>query len=353
VSPSPAARAVVVGLALAAVRRRPLAAALVAGTAAAALARRRRRSAGPVPVVAPPPPLSGRLRTVLTEDGVELAVTEHGPADAAATFVLLHGYVQSGALWAGQVRDLLAARPDLRVVTYDHRGHGGSGPVTPDTATLAQLARDLERVLDAVAPTGPVLVGGHSMGGMTIMALAEQAPELFGDRVVGVALVATSSGGLAEVTWGLPAPVATVVRRLLPVLNERAVTAELAGRPRKVSAAEARLIFPRSADPALVREVLDVQRRTRADTVAWFLPTFSTHDRLEVLKAMSELPVLVVVGDQDRLCPIAHSRALAGALRASELVVYPGVGHMVQLERRAEVSRQLLSLLTRALPHPQ
>ena len=349
-SPSPAAGTV--GLAVAAVRRRPLAAALVAGTVAAAVARRRRRSAGPVPVVAPPPPLSGRLRTVLTEDGVALAVTEHGPADAAATFVLLHGYVQSGALWDGQVRDLLAARPDLRVVTYDHRGHGGSGPATPGTATLEQLGRDLERVLDAVAPTGPVLLGGHSMGGMTIMALAEQAPELFGDRVVGVALVATSSGGLAEVTWGLPAPVATVVRRLLPVLNERAVTAELAGRPRKVSAAEARLIFPRSADPALVREVLDVQRRTRADTVAWFLPTFSTHDRLEVLKAMGGLPVLVVVGDQDRLCPIAHSRALAGALPASELVVYPGVGHMVQLERRAEVSRRLLSLLARAVPAP-
>ena len=349
-SPSPAAGAVAVGLAVAAVRRRPVVAALVVGTAAAAVMRRRRRSTGPVPVVAAPPPLSGRLRTVLTEDGVELAVTEHGPADAGATFVLLHGYVQSGALWAGQVRDLLAGRPDLRVVTYDHRGHGGSGPATPDTATLEQLGRDLERVLDAVAPTGPVLVGGHSMGGMTIMALAEQAPELFGDRIVGVALVATSSGGLAEVTWGLPAPVATVARKLRPVLNRRAVTAELAGRPRKVSAADARLMFPRRADPAVVREVLDVQRQTRADTVAWFLPTFSTHDRLEVLKAMAELPVLVLVGDQDRLCPIAHSRALAGALRASELVVYPGVGHMVQLERRVEVSRQLLSLLARAVP---
>jgi pimeloyl-ACP methyl ester carboxylesterase len=64
---------------------------------------------------------------------------------------------------------------------------------------------------------------------------------------------------------------------------------------------------------------------------------------------MAELPVLVVVGDQDRLCPLAHSRALAGALRAGELVVYPGAGHLVPLERRAEVSRQLLALLDRAL----
>ena len=52
------------------------------------------------------------------------------------------------------------------------------------------------------------MLGGHSMGGMTVIALAEQRPELFGDRIAGVALVGTSSGGLDAVTYGLPAPVA-------------------------------------------------------------------------------------------------------------------------------------------------
>lgn len=324
--------------------RRKLAVGLV-GVAGVAVARRR---ASPVPAAAPPP-LVGRQRMVLTEDGVELAVTEHGPEDAVATFVLLHGYVQSSALWNGQVRDLLAARPDLKVVTYDHRGHGGSGRVTRDRANLEQLGRDLERVVNDLAPTGPMLVGGHSMGGMTIMALAEQAPELFGDRIIGVALVSTSSGRLREVTYGLPAPVAQLVRRLLPVLTEKGRRDELKGRPRTVTAAEARLIFGKGADPVLVKEALDVQRACRAETVAYFLPTFSQHDRLEVLKVMSDVPTVVIVGDRDRLCPIGHSRLLAGALAGSELVVYPGVGHMVQLERRTEVSRQLLALLDRAL----
>jgi pimeloyl-ACP methyl ester carboxylesterase len=185
------------------------------------------------------------------------------------------------------------------------------------------------------------------MGGMTIMALAEQAPELFGDRVVGVAFVATSSGRLDEVTYGLPAPVAAVVKKLLPKLNEKAVRDELKGKPRRVSPAEARLIFPKTADRALVQEALEVQRGTRAETVAWFLPTFSAHDRLEVLKALEGLPVLVVVGDQDLLCPLPHSKALAAALPGAELVVYPGVGHMVQMERRSGVSSQLLGLVER------
>jgi len=298
---------------------------------------------------APPPLDAGRPRTVLTDDGVEVAVVEHGAEQPAATVVLAHGYVQSSALWAGQVRDLMDARPDLKVVTYDHRGHGASGRVTPETATLEQLARDLARVLAAVAPTGPVVLGGHSMGGMTIMALAEQAPELFGDRVVGVALVATSSGGLSDVTWGLPAPVARVAQRLLPVINAKAVRDEVKGKPRRVSPAEARLIFGRGADPAQVKQALDVQRECRAETVAHFLATFGTHDRVHALMLLTDLPSIVIIGEQDRLTPLAHSRALAEALSSSELVVYPGVGHMVQLERRAEVSRHLLALLDRAL----
>ena len=329
---------------------------LLAGAAGAGvvLARRRAASRGvdsPLPESLPvlPPPPAGRRRTVLTEDGVELSVLEHGAQDdPTATVVLAHGYVQSSRLWNGQVRDLVDARPDLKVVTYDHRGHGSSGRTPRDRATIRQLGRDLARVLDEVAPTGPVVVGGHSMGGMTIMALAEEQPALFGSRVVGAAFVGTSAGELADVTWGMPAPVARVVKRLLPVLNERAVAAERKGRPRKVGARDARSLFPKGADPVLVREALDVHRECSAETVAAFLPTFSDHDRRAALESLSHVPTVVVVGDRDLLCPLAHSQALADALPTSELTVFPGVGHMVHMERRAEVSRILASLVDRA-----
>ena len=56
------------------------------------------------------------------------------------------------------------------------------------------LGRDLDAVLRALAPDGPLVLVGHSMGGMTIMALAEQRPELFAERVAGVALLSTSAG---------------------------------------------------------------------------------------------------------------------------------------------------------------
>ncbi|MGY1671974.1 alpha/beta fold hydrolase [Geodermatophilus sp. SYSU D00710] len=315
--------------------------------AGAVLARRRRATRPPAPEPAPLP--RGRVRTVPTEDGVDLHVEEFGAEQPTATVVLAHGWVQSSRLWAGQVRDLLEARPDLRVVTYDHRGHGASGPTPRDRATIEQLGRDLARVLEEVAPDGPVVLGGHSMGGMTLMALAEQRPELFGDRVVGAAFVGTSAGELDAVTFGLPRPVARVVRRLLPALSERAVRAEQAGRPRAVGPLDMKLIFGAAADPADVRAALEVHRACSAETVAAFMPTLSEHDRAQALEALAEVPTLVAVGDADRLCPVEHSRTLAAALPTAELAVYPGAGHMVQMERRPEVSRRLLDLVDRAL----
>ena len=335
--------------------RKLVALAVVAGGVAVA----RRRSAAsaastshPVATTTPtlPPTPAGRQRTVLTEDGVELAVTEHGATDATATVVLAHGYVQSSRLWAGQVRDLLDTRPDLRVVTYDHRGHGRSGLTPRERATLAQLGRDLAAVVDAVAPTGPVVVGGHSMGGMTIMALAEQRPELFGERIVGAAFVGTSAGALSQVTYGLPVPAARMLRKVLPKLNEAAVKAERKGKARKVGPMDARLIYPRGVDKDLVALTLDVHRETSAETVAAFLATFADHDRSLALSAIGHVPALVVVGDRDLLCPVDHSRAIHRAMPSSELVVFPRVGHMVHLERRAEVSRHLVALLDRAVP---
>jgi pimeloyl-ACP methyl ester carboxylesterase len=219
--------------------------------------------------------------------------------------VLAHGYVQSSRLWAGQVRDLLDARPDLCVVTYEYRGHGRSGRTERERATLPQLGRDLACVLDEGAPAGPVVVAGHSMGGMTVMALAEERPDLFGERIVGAAFVGTSAGQLDTVTHGLPRPVATAVRRALPALNEAAVRAELRGRTRAVGAADAFMIFPRTADKGLVREALEVHRGCSAETVAAFLATFSDHDRAQALAALAHVPAVVLAGDRDRLCPVS------------------------------------------------
>src|SRR2546429_406908 len=79
-----------------------------------------------------------------------------------------------------------------------------------------EVRRQAPLALDAAAPEGPLVLAGHSMGGMTIMALAEQFPELVAERVAGVFFAGTSAGKLAAVSLGLPAVGARAFRALAP-----------------------------------------------------------------------------------------------------------------------------------------
>ncbi|MFN2536531.1 MAG: alpha/beta fold hydrolase, partial [Mycobacteriales bacterium] len=127
-----------------------------------------------------------RVRRVIADDGVPLHVEEVGPDRADLTVVFCHGYTQQLAVWHYQ-RIALAQEGVGKLVFWDQRSHGKSGRSAAERTTIDQLGRDLRAVLDACAPTGRVVLVGHSMGGMTIMALADQFPALFGSRVTGVA----------------------------------------------------------------------------------------------------------------------------------------------------------------------
>ena len=98
------------------------------------------------------------------------------------------------------------------------------------------------------------------------------------------------------------------------------------------------------AGPDDVRRTFEVLSACSAHTVADFFETFTTHDRLAALAALSGVPVTILVGTRDRLCPLPMSRAMADALPHARLRVYPGAGHMLQLERADEVSAELVSL---------
>lgn len=294
-----------------------------------------------------------RTRTVLADDGLALHVEEVGPEDAPLTVVLCHGYTQSLAVWHYQRRALAGDR--TRLVLWDQRSHGRSGRSAPERSTIDQLGHDLLAVLQAAVPTGPVVLVGHSMGGMTVMALADAHPELFGGRVVGVALVSTSSGRLADLTLGLPSAVTPVTRRVLPY-----VTRGMRARPqrfeltRRVGTDLAFVLAKRLAfgtndvSPSVVEFVETMTAACPVDVIAEFYDTFASHDKLAALDVLRPLPVVIVVGSRDRLTPEAHSRAMAEALPDADLVVASGAGHMVQLECPDLVTAQLRRLLARA-----
>ena len=123
-----------------------------------------------------------RSCVVTTPDGVPLAVREVGPEDAPLTVVFAHGFcLRMGSFHFQRARLTEEWGPQVRMVFYDQRGHGQSGEASPDTYTVEQLGQDLESVLAVMVPRGPVVLVGHSMGGMTVLSHAQAVPAAVSD----------------------------------------------------------------------------------------------------------------------------------------------------------------------------
>lgn len=302
--------------------------------------------------------LHGPVTEVKADDGAVLAVevcpqirADPPPAPGDPTLVFVPGFCLTMDSWHFQRRDLRDLGPS---VFYDQRGHGRSGRGGAEHATIEWLARDLRRVLDELVPTGPVVLVGHSLGGMVVMAFAQAYPELFGPRVVGVALIATSPGRLAEVTLGLPAALTRLLRPYAPgvvgrVVVHPAVLARGMGADRDVGLLLTRRFSfgTAQASPALVRFVGTMLSSTPLDVFAEFFPEFDRHDKEAALPILAACATLIVAGEADLVTPAEHSRAMAAVLPEAEVIVVPDAGHMVMLEFPDQVNEALRRLVDR------
>ena len=287
------------------------------------------------------------------EDGTVLHVEIDEPEDppaAGVTVIFAHGYALSLDSWYFQRKELHGR---ARLVTYDQRSHGRSGRAEFDTHHVDQLGRDLWHIIETVAPTGPLVLIGHSMGGMTIMALAEQHPELFADRVYGVVLVATTAGGLKQGSLGLPPLLGGVVNRVAPIaaaaLAKRKEVVEFGRR----SSSDLALVLTRAysfgslASEQAGRFVARMIDATPIDVLAEFLPALHEHDKRGALPILQQTEVLVIVGSSDRLTPQKYSEEIVRAIPGAEFVVIPNGGHMVNIEFHQEVDALIGGLLDR------
>jgi pimeloyl-ACP methyl ester carboxylesterase len=339
---------------------------------------------------------------LITPDGVRLHVETSGPEDAPVTVVLSHGWTCSTRSWHHQFEGLPRVLGDaaVRVVAYDHRGHGRSEAAPVGSTRIERLAEDLVAVLDAVVPSGPVVYAGHSMGGMTLMALADQRPELFGERIAAAALVSTSSGQIASRPFGLPARFDAMALRVAPkamnlagqglerraqrkarperkVGAERMVGAErTAGVERTVGAgritraertvgveraaaraawvelararlrrpAVRRMVFGKNVDAAEVDILMADRAATPGPSLSGFFEALTQHELGHALKVLDGIPVEIMHGTRDRLLPPRHGNRMAQLLPSARLWMYPGAGHMLMQERPRDVTQRLAGL---------
>ncbi|MFT4044075.1 MAG: alpha/beta hydrolase [Gordonia sp. (in: high G+C Gram-positive bacteria)] len=301
--------------------------------------------------------------SVRADDGVVLAVrTVHlGGLDADAepelTVIFTHGLSLRMASWHFQ-RFALAgswANRRIRMVFFDQRGHGRSAAAPPETCTIAQISDDVAAVMRTVAPRGPVVLVGHSMGAMALMALARRRAELFGPdgQVVGVACVAAAARGLTEtgLARGLGNPLVGVFRaavRHAPSVVEagRGVTRMIL-EPMLGAGSFGPDFHSRTAD----RVVAKMIQHTPISTVVNFLNALEQHDETEGLPVLAQVPTAVVCGSVDMITPLPKSLHMYRSLGAdSRLDVVEGAGHMVLIQTPERVTDAIADLVDRVSP---
>ena len=302
-------------------------------------------------------PPAGISSSVVADDGIRLSCEEIDPRGgnrAVLTVVLVHGFALDRRSWHFQRLALSALDdPAVRLVLYDLRSHGRSEKAPRESCTIDMLGRDLDAVLRALAPDGPLVLVGHSMGGMTIMALAEQRPELFTERVAGVALISTSAGEVGGT--GLPAALLSHRNPLTRVVGELARWQP--GLVEAVRRLGSDVIWGlvraygygnEDVDPALVELVNDMIAENAVEALHDFVDTLGTHDRRAALPALASCEVLVAGGEADRMIPFRHSEVIAAELPDATLVRLPDTGHVPMLERPEALNDAVVELLRRA-----
>jgi pimeloyl-ACP methyl ester carboxylesterase len=232
---------------------------------------------------------------------------------------MIMGLGLSCSAW-DRLPDRLAAH--LRVLAFDHRGTGSSGPAR-GTCSMPQLAGDALAVLDTEGVTA-ANVFGISMGGMVAQELAVRWPE----RVRALALGATFASFRGSEKLSLEA----AIDLLLLNCGARFATAERVGRL---------LVSHPFRDRALEWLRGDAGQADSVWAALAQLAAVIRHGPAERLCAL-RVPTLVLSGDADRVVPVENSHRLAALIPGARLHVLSGAGHAFPLEREEETARLLL-----------
>src|SRR4051794_15750088 len=314
-----------------------------------------------------PPRSSGP--TVRTPDGVRLHIEvdervpdperTYGAADGplpedAPTLVLVHGYALNLDCFLFQ-REHFRGR--VRQVLYDQRSHGRSEHSSAEYCRVPQLAEDLRQVLAELTDDAPVVLVGHSMGGMTIMHLALSYPDLFGPQVKGVVLMSTSAGEMADYSPVRAIPGWAFSKVAPPLLAGLNRIPDVVERSRKAGSdlgyvVTRRMAFGSDVPTSYVELVSEMLGETSLEVVADFYPTFSELDAYSAFEVLGRVPCAVVGGLDDVITPIEHTDKIIELLPGAKAIRVEHCGHLGLIEHHEIFTGAVEDVYARVLGLP-
>ncbi|MBL0219345.1 MAG: alpha/beta hydrolase [Myxococcales bacterium] len=224
---------------------------------------------------------------------------------------------------------------ERQIVSWDYRGHGGQEAPRDREVSVAQFADDAHAVWRA-SRLAPTIVVGLSFGVQVALEIWRRHPDMVRalvlicgtpghplDRVSASPLLRRAAIGLFRGLGRqrmLARPVLALMRTKLGVRLQRELAYATGGAHREDCPAEVlEGLFGHAArlDPELIGNLIGAYLDHTAEDV---LPTIT-------------VPTLIVSGDRDQLTPVATAERMQRAISGSELVVFPGHTHLVQVEQ--------------------
>jgi pimeloyl-ACP methyl ester carboxylesterase len=226
------------------------------------------------------------------------------------SIVFVHGACENSLFWNHQ--KILSDR--FRILALDLPGHGKSKPLVAGEISIKRYSDIVAEFIDRKCPEGAVIVG-HSMGGAVALTNAVE----YSKNLKGAVLVSSGAklGVIPSIREGIRTRFDETVRSVVG--------------PRQ---------FSSQTNLETIRFVTDEIMKCRNDIASADYEACNGFDMRQKLQSIS-IPILIVVGEEDKMTPVPWSAYMKDNIPKSQLVILRDSSHLPMLERPSEFNRHL------------
>jgi pimeloyl-ACP methyl ester carboxylesterase len=260
----------------------------------------------------------------LTVNNHTVSYTDEGP-DNAPVIILIHGFPLNKSMWNKQVEVLIET---YRVIAYDVRGHGNSTAGT-DYFSIELFVTDLIKLMD-VLKIEKAMLCGLSMGGYIALNAVQNFPKRFG------ALILCDTNCVADTPEAKG-------KRMMAIEN-----IQKNGLEQYANESLGNLFAPESfvtnkEKIALVKEMI---KGTSVQSLSNTLIALSKRKETCAGLAAIPVPVLIVVGKEDKITPPDAALLMQKKIKGSKLIIIEHAGHLSNIENSYEFNGQLRKFIS-------
>ena len=252
-----------------------------------------------------------------------VSYNDHGPEDAPV-IIFIHGFPFNKSMWDVQVD---ALKDNYRVIAYDIRGHGNSDPGIDDFF-IELFVNDLLRLMEKLGIEKSILCG-LSLGGYIALNAVLKFPKRFD------ALILNDTQCIADTLEIKENRCLAIIRIMKKGVEQYADESII-----NLFALQS-FIKKQNVITAVKEMILNTPKQTLCNTL------HALAERRDICNQLQEIdiPVLIMVGKEDKITPIAAAQQMHEKIRDSTLKIIPHAGHVTNLENPTAFKFQLVKFL--------